>query len=400
MDYLNHLCEKYGSPMYFFNEDYVEERIGYLREKLPENVNICYAMKANTFLTKTAAKYSNRIEVCSPGEYRICKRLGISPEQLVISGVYKDERIMKDILLTDGDKPVYTVESFEQYRILRGLASENNLKINVLIRMTSSNQFGMKLSDIKVLLENWKGNEDFSFVHILGLHYFSGTQKHSLKHIQKELEKVKKAMDELEEVFAISLEELEYGGGFPVTYFQDEEFDEEEFLRGFSEIINSLNIKQKITVELGRSIVAGAGYYHTKIVDTKSDRFVSYCILEGGINHMVYFGQNMGMRVPHVLHRVDGEWKEVDEAATDFVLCGSLCTSNDILVKQMKLTNPKIGDGLVFTKVGAYSMIEGIALFLSRELPGIVLYSKKKQQDCLVRKIIETDELNCPNYNL
>ena len=47
-----------------------------------------------------------------------------------------------------------------------------------------------------------------------------------------------------------------------------------------------------------------------------------------------------------------------------------LCTINDILVKRLPLGGLEIGDVLVFEQAGAYCMTEGIALFLSRDLPG------------------------------
>ena len=39
-------------------------------------------------------------------------------------------------------------------------------------------------------------------------------------------------------------------------------------------------------------------------------------------------------------------------------VCGSLCTINDNLVKNMPLTEPTIGDILEFINTGAYSMTE------------------------------------------
>ena len=51
-------------------------------------------------------------------------------------------------------------------------------------------------------------------------------------------------------------EELEFGTGFPVHYFEGEEFDEEEFLKEFSDGIDGMRYQGKIVMELGRSIVA------------------------------------------------------------------------------------------------------------------------------------------------
>ena len=56
----------------------------------------------------------------------------------------------------------------------------------------------------------------------------------------------------------------------------------------------------------------------------------------------------------------------------------------------------KLGDLLVFKNTGAYSMTEGIALLLSRDLPKIIIYKNKK--DILVRDDFKVSSINCPRY--
>ena len=74
-------------------------------------------------------------------------------------------------------------------------------------------------------------------------------------------------------------------------------------------------------------------------------------------------------------------------------ICGSLCTINDILVKKLELSDLKIGDILVFKNTGAYSMTEGISLFLSRDLPQ-VLISDINNNIRMARNIMPTYNLN------
>ena len=53
------------------------------------------------------------------------------------------------------------------------------------------------------------------------------------------------------------------------------------------------------------------------------------------------------------------------------------------------------GDLIVFTRTGAYSVYEGMSLFLTHELPGVVLYSEKEGL-AEVRKQLQTHPLNTP----
>ena len=39
------------------------------------SIGLCYAIKANPFIIEQAARDADRVEVCSPGELRICQAL-------------------------------------------------------------------------------------------------------------------------------------------------------------------------------------------------------------------------------------------------------------------------------------------------------------------------------------
>ena len=75
-----------------------------------------------------------------------------------------------------------------------------------------------------------------------------------------------------------------------------------------------------------------------------------------------------------------------------YTICGSLCTTSDILARGVQLPTLHIGDKLVFEKTGAYSVTEGLALFLSRELPAV--YLQEGDRLTLVRDVMQVFTLN------
>ena len=187
---------------------------------------------------------------------------------------------------------------------------------------------------------------------------------------------------------------MEYGTGFPVFYFQSDTFEEDEYFKEFSNLFNELLPKDiKVTFEIGRSIAASCGYYFTSVVDKKINKVGNFAILDGGINHLVYFGQTMAMKFPHIDLYPVREGTDTQE----WNLCGSLCTVNDIIVKALPLSDLNLNDVLVFKNTGAYCMCEGISLFLTRELPGVVIVDDDEQYT-LVRDNYKTSNLNRPNY--
>ena len=119
---------------------------------------------------------------------------------------------------------------------------------------------------------------------------------------------------------------------------------------------------------------------------------------------MNYYHQFMGMKNPHM--RILGSAassqeeaghnsRESDSAGKEirhWTVCGSLCTVSDILVRDLPLPHLEPEDLLVFERTGAYSVTEGISLFLSRDLPRIYLCEEGNLK--LIRDKILTEDLN------
>ena len=388
-DQIGRLAAECGTPAYVFDISVLKQRVAYLRSRLPERVQLCYAIKANTFITGALNDSMPRFEVCSPGEYRVCEALHIPPEKLVISGVYKTPSFIRELVETQPGIGVYTVESPVQLRLLQEAAEAKKATLPVLLRLTSGNQFGL---DKPVLREIIANRSQWDGLDILGIQYFSGTQKTSLKKLKRELEHLDELIAELESEYGFVCRELEYGPGLPAFYFQGDTFDEDAFFAEFSQLIQQLHTSAAITFEIGRGIAASCGTYLTQVVDCKRNKGQNYAILDGGMNHLVYFGQSMAMKLPHCRVyplRSDGE-EEV------WNLCGALCTANDILVKQLSVRQLRIGDVISFENTGAYCMTEGISLFLSRALPQVFLL-REDGSVLPVRSATDTYPLNTPN---
>lgn len=383
------LINEVSTPFYVFDIDVLRERIDYLKSMMPENVHLCYAMKANPFVVKEIDEIIEKYEICSYGEWNITKKLGVNDSKMVISGVYKDEISMEDILNNYKNGEVFTIESLNQLELLNKLTKEKKKVINIILRLTSGNQFGMCEEEIIEILEN---RAKYEYLNIMGIQYFSGTQKKLSKRIIKELEYVDEFVLNLKNNLGFVVEELEFGPGFPVVYFEaEQDFDEQTYLMEIADKIKNMKYQGHITMELGRSIVASCGSYYTKVVDKKINKEGNFAILDGGMNHLVYYGQMMAMKKP----MLDIIPKREDKILENWNLVGALCTINDLIVKQLPVSNLEIGDIFVFKNTGAYSMTEGISLFLSRDLPKVVFVQGGEMK--IVRENINTYKFNMPN---
>ena len=378
------VLKEYKTPLFIYDIDELNNRVNYVKKSMPNDIKIVYAIKANTFVVKEINSLVDKFEICSPGEFDICNNLNIDYKKMVISGVNKDEKFIEK-LISNYDIDRYTIESLEHYNILSKLSKKYSKKINVLIRLTSGNQFGVSENDFKYIIKNY----DKNYLNIVGLEYFSGTQKH-MNRIEKEIDYINEFLNILKVEFDFDINEVEYGPGLPVEYYKQDEFDEDEFFKEFSECIKKINCKN-ILIESGRSLVASCGSYLTSVVDMKSNQNGNYVIVDGGINHLVYYGSTLAMKTPPF--EVIGNNSKMKDI---YNIYGSLCTTNDVLIKNIELNRLEIGNVFVFKYTGAYSSTEGISLFLSRDLPKILISNSMKI--ICVRDKINTSDINYPKY--
>lgn len=394
------IAEQYGTPLYILDKEQLAKRIEDIQGILGEDITLCYAMKANPFLVDAFKTLNTKYEVCSPGEFSICEREKVDMHNIVLSGVNKEKQDICHVMDDCGGVGVYTVESKEQYRLLAECAAERNIEINVLLRVTSGNQFGLDEAEVEAIVKN---KEAYPYVHILGLQCYTGTQKKKFDIIKSEIEWLDGLCDRLYEEYGFRAQELEYGPGLPVAYFGDAAYENNyDMLRELAELLSDYKNKYHITLEMGRYLAADCGIYVTGVADIKTNKGQQYIIVDGGINHVNYYGQTMAMKVPAYSYvKADGTVvKDRNESDTlkgldeeKWTVCGSLCTVADLIVKNLPIGQPQTGDKLIFYNIGAYSITEGIYLFLSRRMPVITAYNKDGSIE-VYRNTIPSDVIN------
>ncbi len=378
---LRELAVSLDTPSYVFDTDILTERARWIADTI-RPAKLCFAMKANPFLVKTLDAYVERYEVCSPGEFHICVQNGLDMKKIVLSGVNKE---YEDVRYAMEQGVVhYTAESGSQFYLVSCCAEELERHVEILLRVTSGNQFGMSEEDARQLIRE---RDKYPYVNIRGLQYFTGTQKKVIKKIAAEVEYIEGLIRRLKEEEGFVTRELEFGPGLGVPYFTKDDFSEDRrLLESFMELFREKR-PYEVTFEMGRYLTASCGYYMTKIMDQKRNDAVNVCIVDGGINHVNYYGQNMAMKTPILSYFPQHPLEQ--EKEEEWTVYGSLCTVADILLKKLPLCDARIGDYLVFHNIGAYSVTEGIYLFLSRRMPKIYLYGEKEGVR-LVRGALET----------
>lgn len=384
---LKELAAQIDTPSYVFNSDEFRQRAERVKKEFGENVGICFSIKANPFLLSALPDSFDKIEVCSPGELTVCEKTNADMAKVIFSGVNKTHddvvRAMNDNVGT------FTAESLLHIKYINETAIKQGKRVPVLLRLTGGSQFGM---DGDVVIDIIKNRANYDGIQIVGLHYFTGTQKRKPAVIIKELESVEQFCIRVKNELKFDIERIEYGTGLAVDYYsQDADTTEHERLAAVAPKIRELGEKYDLTVEMGRFFACSCGYYFTKVMDAKTNCSINYAVLDGGLNQLKYDGQIQGMQIPVISHLKNNDQKASNPQP--WTLCGSLCTTADVLARNAMFEELKIGDVLVFHRTGAYSVTEGMAVFLSREMPQIWLASEKDGLK-MIRNFIFTDIFN------
>ncbi len=380
------------TPAYIFDTDILRKKVGKITEILGDTAKVCYAIKANPFIVRTIDDIVPKYEVCSPGELEICRSNHISMKKVVFSGINKTEASVRTA--AQYGVGVMTVESLHHFDLIAKCAAKLQKKINIILRLTNGSQFGINEEDIEDLISR---RAQYPYIHMLGIQYFTGTQKKKCDNIIHELDYAEEFCARLMKKYNYQMEQFEYGTGLWVPYFTKDDFTNEfTDLTRIRDYFAAKNYPYEVVLEMGRYPVASCGYFATKVEDVKTNKGANYCLIDGGIHQINYYGQNMALKTPIIDH-----WPmhpQANVAPQEWMMCGSLCTFNDVVARNLPVKDLQIGDYFVFHNIGAYSVTEGGYLFLSRDLPN-VYFANEEMGIRLVRQGIPTHILSTPDMS-
>jgi diaminopimelate decarboxylase len=356
-----------------------------IKEKLANNVNLCFSLKANPWLVNQAFEVADKIETCSPGEIEVCRHnLGDNLKNVIYGGVAKEE---SDILYAlESGIVKFSIESIQQLQVLSDCAEKQKIRPQVLLRITSGNQFGLDVNEVLSLFDN---NAFPSILEFVGIHYFSGTQRLDVKSVERDFADLLSILDKLDE---IGIKEVEYGAGVGFDYYTHK--SNTEVWTKVIDSINRLSEKYNVTYESGRALSAECGTYITRIVEVRKRGNKFYYITDGGKHQIEYYsGLFAKMKTPDF----SVVTPDPDNDIANVIVVGSLCTIGDVLANESSQPKAKVGDYIVFHKCGGYSVTENIALFLTRDLPTV--YSLNNGELNVLRAGKSVVEFNIKKHN-
>lgn len=373
------------TPFYAYDRRLITERVAFLKNSLPGDIRLHYAIKANPMpaLVQHMVALVDGLDVASAGEMQVALNTGIAPSQISFAGPGKT---LDELRRAIAAGVTINVESPNELERIAKIADREGASPSIAVRINpdfelktsgmkmggGSKQFGIDSEQVPSVLRRIK-ELGLDFV---GFHIFSGSQ--NLRH-EAIREAQQKAVD-----LALSLAEhapgpvrvLNIGGGFGIPYFPGDKPLEiapiaENLERLLPRVRNHLP-QAEVVLELGRFLVGDAGIYVCRVIDRKVSRGQVFLITDGGLHHHLAasgnFGQVIRKNYPVLVgNKVHGSEREVVSVV------GPLCTPLDTLADRLEMAKADIGDLIVVMQSGAYGFTASPTAFLGHPAPAEVL---------------------------
>jgi diaminopimelate decarboxylase len=368
-----------ATPFYAYDRRLVAARVAEVREILPAQVKLHYAMKANPLpaLMAHIGRLVDGVDVASRGELRVALDAGVSPAEISFAGPGKSAAELHQAVAAG---ILINVESAREIELLPDVERQLGVHARIALRVNPDfelkgsgmrmgggpKQFGVDVEAVPDLLARIR-ELGLAFE---GFHLFAGSQNLSAQSICE----AQRASFDLAVRLAAhapsAVRTLNLGGGFGIPYFPGEKrLDLAPIKDNLAELVARATRElpqARMVIELGRFLVGEAGIYVCRVVDRKISRGRVFLVTDGGLHHHLAASGNFG-QVIRKNYPVAISTRTGTAALERASIVGPLCTPLDILGDQMELPVAEVGDLVVVFQSGAYGATASPQRFLSRD---------------------------------
>ena len=351
------LASEHGTPLFVYDEDHMRARCREAVAAFPDGV--AYATKAFlcTAMARLAVEEGMDLDVSTGGEIHVALAAGVPGERLIFHGNNKSTRELAGAVEADVARIV--IDSMAEIDKLESVLHHQGATARVMVRVNpgieahthdflqtgaTDSKFGISIvGGLAAKAVDRVANSDV--LTLVGLHAHVGSQVFDVTSFAK-------AVDVLAEfVRPLEVEELSIGGGLGVPYVEGEEAPTiTEWGMAIRSAAESAGIRQRITAEPGRAIVARAAitlYTAGTIKDIPGVR--TYVSVDGGMSdnpRPVLYGSGYEVFLPR---------STTAERDREIRLVGKHCESGDVIVWKGKVPSDlELGDFLATPVTGAY----------------------------------------------
>ncbi|MDX1973186.1 MAG: diaminopimelate decarboxylase [Candidatus Sumerlaeia bacterium] len=370
------LASEFGTPLFVYSAETIRSNFRRIKSAFSAaNPLIAYSVKANTngAIIRLLAKEGAGFDVVSGNELQRVLDAGVSGNRIIFAGVGKTAAEMR-LALKSGVRE-FNVESPAEAVRLNSVALELGVQAPVCIRINpevdakthqyittgkKENKFGMSLEAAhKLAREVGK----LPGLRLDGLHAHIGSQILQTVPHHEAVAVVDQFIGELK-ADGVLLKTLNFGGGFGIAYEEGQKpLDLEPVANAVVPLAKKYGLE--LFLEPGRSIIAPAGLFLTRVEYIKHGKSYPFVIIDGAMTEMLRPALYQAYHEIYPVKKRDGEKVAVD-------VVGPVCESGDFIAKQRPMILPEAGDLLVVMDAGAYCSAMS-SNYNSRQRPAEIL---------------------------
>jgi diaminopimelate decarboxylase len=388
-DLLLQITAEVGTPCYVYFLDDITARTTAMRQAFAEAFQLSYAVKCNPNLAilQHLKSCADSLDVSSAGELRRATSAGWSGGAISFTGPGKRDFELQEAL-DFGCEVV--VESLNEARRLSLLASQRQQMARILVRLAPGRvprgfgdsmagkptQFGVDVAEMATTLPKIAA---LPALQLVGFHIYSGSQCLEEGSLVENYQIFADVFGAASALLDCRPEKLIFGAGIGIPYYESQRpVDLAKLASGTLRVVDELRRDERLkparlVLELGRFWVGEAGYFVTRVVDTKHSRGVEFAICDGGLNNHLAASGHLGS-VIHRNYRMQRLGAGQGPPQT-YHIVGPLCTSIDTLARGIELPILAPGDAIAIFNSGAYGLSASPIHFISHRPPSEVVVS-------------------------
>jgi ornithine decarboxylase len=342
------LVEEHGSPLLVLDCDTLRNTYRTLRTALP-GVELFYAIKsmpAIPVLQVLQAEGAN-FDIATTGEIQLMKQIKADPKKTIHTHPIKRDRDIRDAL--EFGCTTFVVDNPDELAKFQPYAGNARLLLRVSFRAKQVNsdlsrKFGCAPRNIPSMLAEAKRLG----VEVIGLSFHVGSQCLDTDAHVKAIQECREFFDEGGLEGSGKLRVLDIGGGFPADY-SCAGLDLVEYCRPIVEALADYPESVRIIAEPGRVLSAPCVTAISTVVGRAERATANWYYLDDGV-----YGSYSGQIYDHA-HYPLTLFSDSGETSTG-VLTGPTCDSIDVVLEEGELPNLQIGDLVVGSMMGAYTL--------------------------------------------
>jgi len=368
---LQQVVAAFGTPCYAYDIGVMRRQVVKAKHVLPSGAALLYSLKANPNLSLSAiiAGHGVGADVASAGELLIAFSAGVRPNAIFVSGPHHSDALLA--ITREHPHITLSVDSPSELQRLRELGIPARVVLRLQPDYTSAAQvpagatsrFGIAPEELAACRRILDAAPSLRGT---GFHVFAGSQILDAQAVVEHLSRAAALAARAAATIGFQPEVLHLGGGFGVPYCSERpELDLQPVATALADIASTI-APARLVIELGRYLVAQAGWYLTRVVAKRNAGGHPAVVVDGGTHHhadLCGLGLHGNTAAPLLIGRVSVAGRE----PTDVLGC--LCLPSDFLAEGVLLPPLCVGDVLAFPNAGAYGLSAAPSHFLSHPLP-------------------------------